>query len=112
MAIRGIDVVLINKTATSEDGFGNPVYEETRTVINNVLVSPTSTQEVTDQLSLTGRKAVYTLAIPKGDQNIWEDQYVEFFGKRFHVFSSKIQGIEHMIPLDWNAKVYVEIYEW
>ena len=47
--------------------------------MDNVLVSPTQSDDVVNQLSLTGRKAVYTLAIPKGDENTWENQEVRFF---------------------------------
>ena len=61
--------------------------------------------------SRTGRKAVYTLAIPKGDTHEWEDQKVIFFGKEWRVFGAELEGIEDLIPLDWNKKVYVERYE-
>ena len=109
--IQGITVNLIQRVQTGTDEFNSPVYEEQIISVDNVLVSPTSSDDVTDQLNLTGRRAIYTLAIPKGDKNVWENQYVEFFGNRFHVFSKTIEGIESMIPLKWNKKVYVEIYE-
>lgn len=109
--IKGIPVVLINKVQTGTDDFDRPVYTEERTTVDNVLVSPTESQDVVSQLNLTGKKAVYTLGIPKGDTNHWEDQDVEFFGERFHVFTVVTKGIESMIPLDWNGKVMVERYE-
>ena len=79
--------------------------------MNDVLVAPTESTDIIDQLNLTGRKAVYTIAIPKGDTHIWEDQDIEFFGERFHVFTPQIRGIEANIPLRWNSKVMVERYE-
>lgn len=109
--IKGIPVILINKIQSGVDGFGHPTYTEQRTTVDNVLVSPAESEDVISQLNLTGRKAVYTLGIPKGDTHIWEDQYVEFFGERFHVFTIQTKGIESMIPLDWNGKVMVERYE-
>lgn len=109
--IKGIPVVLINKVKTGEDGFGHPTYDEVRTTVENVLVAPSQSEDIINQLNLTGRKAVYTLGIPKGDTNIWEDQDVEFFGERFHVFTIQTKGIENMIPLSWNGKVMVERYE-
>ncbi len=109
--IKGIPVVLINKVKTGEDDFGHPTYNEVRTTVNNVLVAPSESEDIINQLNLTGRKAVYTLGIPKGDTNIWEDQDVEFFGERFHVFTIQTRGIESMIPLSWNGKVMVERYE-
>lgn len=97
-------------TKTGTDPFGNPIYEETDIDVENVLVSPTSTDDIVNQLTLTGKKAVYTLAIPKGDTNDWEDKEVKFFDKRWRTFGFPIEGIEDLIPLDWNKKVMVERY--
>lgn len=109
--LKGITIILINKTETSQDPFGNPVFSETETEVENVLVAPTLSDDIVNTLSLTGRKAVYTLAIPKGDTNTWENQEVRFFGQRWRVFGIPIQGIDELIPLSWNKKVTVERYE-
>lgn len=109
--IKGIAVTLFEKRETGKDPFGTPIYEEVPELVENVLVSPTSSEDVTNQLSITGRKAVYTLAIPKGDTHNWENQKVEFFGQTWRTFGIPLEGIEAMIPLDWNKKVLVERYE-
>ena len=109
--IKGITVTLITKQQTGTDPFDNPIYEDVEIEVDNVLVSPTSSEEVLNQQNLTGRTAVYTLAIPKGDTNVWENQEVHFFGKRWRVFGIPLQGIDELIPLDWNKKVTVERYE-
>lgn len=111
MTIKGITVTLINKIKTGENPFGAPIFEEEEIEVQNVLVSPTSSDEVLNQQNLTGRTAVYTLAIPKGDTNTWENQEVRFFGKRWRVFGIPLEGIEELIPLQWNKKVTVERYE-
>lgn len=110
--IKGITVKLITRVKTGEvDAFDAPIYREEETTVDNVLISPTHADDVINQLSLTGRTAVYTLAIPKEDTNSWENQIVEFFGRRWRVFGIPTQGIDHLIPLDWNKKVMVERYE-
>ena len=109
--IKGITVTLITRTQNGTDPMGAPIYKESTTSVDNVLVAPTSSDDVVNQLSLTGRKAVYTLAIPKGDTNVWENQIVEFFGKRWKAFGIPTQGIDDLIPLSWNKKVMVERYE-
>lgn len=109
--IKGITVNLINLVETGVDGFNRPIYEEHSTLVENVLVYPSSSDDVIEQLNLTGKRAVYTLGIPKGDTHAWQDQYVEFFGKRWHVFTIPTMGIEENIPLSWNTKVMVELYE-
>ena len=111
MNIKGITVTLINKKEVGKDPFGNPIYDDVEIEVDNVLVSPVSTEDIVHTLELTGKKAVYTLAIPKGDENDWEDAEVIFFGERWRTFGFVTQGIEHLIPGDWNKKVMVERYE-
>lgn len=111
--MRGITVTLYEKTQTGTDAFNKPVYAENPVPVSNVLVSPATQggEEVLDTLNLTGRKAVYTLAIPKGDTHIWEGNRVEFFGESWNVIGMPTQGIEDLIPLAWNKKVQVERIE-
>lgn len=109
--IRGIDVIIYNKEQTGTDGFGRPIYEEIPETVSNVLVQPAASSEVLDTLNLTGKKTVYTLAIPKGDDHDWRNKKVSFFGKTFKTFGEPIQGIETLLPLEWNKKVTVEEYE-
>lgn len=109
--IKGITVTLINNKEVGRDPFDNPIFEDVEIEVENVLIKPTSTEDVVNTKDLTGRTAVYTLAIPKGDTNTWENQEVRFFGERWRVFGIPLQGIEELIPLDWNKKVMVERYE-
>ncbi|MGI1779316.1 hypothetical protein [Streptococcus uberis] len=109
--IHGIQITLIDKQVVSVDPFGTPVVKDVEILVDNVLVSPATTDDVTNQLSLTGKKAVYTLAIPKGDLHDWENKEVIFFGQKWRTVGFATEGIESMIPLEWNKKVMVERYE-
>lgn len=109
--IKGIKVTLINKIEVGKDPFNNPIYEDLPIKVDNVLVAPTKTEDIVNQLDLRGKKAVYTLAIPKGDPHNWEDAEVLFFDQKWRTFGFVTEGIEHLIPLDWNKKVMVERYE-
>ena len=108
--IKGITIILYEKRKTGEDGFHRPIYEEIPVEVKNVLVAPDSGENVTDQTNLNGKKATYTLAIPKGDTHDWEDVTVEFFGKKWKTTGPCLEGIEDLIPLEWNKKVTVERY--
>lgn len=108
--IKGITVVLFDKKKTGIDAFNRPIYQDEEIKIENVLVAPSTTDDIATSQDLFGKKAVYTLAIPKGDTHIWEDRKVKFFDKTWHTFGFAIQGIEENIPLDWNKKVMVEMY--
>lgn len=109
--IKGITVVLYEKTPIDTDPFGQPIYEEIPVFVDNVLVAPVSSEDIISDMNLYGKKAVYQLGIPKGDTHEWENAKVSFFGQDFKTFGKVTMGIEDMIPLHWNKKIKVEIYE-
>lgn len=108
--IKGITVTLHEKTQNGVDEFNQPTYEIQKVKVKNVLVSPSTPDDITTSTDLVGKKAIYTLAIPKGDTHVWENKKVEFFNETWQVFGFSIMGIEDNIPLDWNRKVMVERY--
>ena len=65
--MKGITVTLYEKTIIGYDRIGTPIVEETPVQVSNVLVAPTSSEDVVEELNLYGKRSVYTLAIPKGD---------------------------------------------
>ncbi len=109
--IKGITVTLYKETVGEPDAFGRPTYTETEEQVHNVLVAPASTSETLDTVNLTGKKAVYTLGIPKGDTHDWKDKKVKFFGETFKTFGEPLKGIDAMVPTEWNTKIQVERYE-
>ena len=109
--IKGITVVLVDKVEVGTDSFGTTLHKDVDVEVDNVIVSPTSTDDVVNEMNLTGKRAIYTLAIPKGDYHEWANREVKFFDKRWRTIGMPLEGIEEMIPLDWNKKVTVEAYE-
>mgnify|MGYP006988916694 CR=1 FL=1 len=107
----GITVTLYGRIKTGTDGFNRPEYAETQIQVSNVLIGEPSSEDIADELNTSGKHLAYTLAIPKGDTNDWIDKKVSFFGKDYRTFGEVTQGIEELIPLSWNKKVKVEIYE-
>lgn len=108
--ITGIDVILYTKTQTGTDALGAPIYAQTAETVQNVLVGEPTADDLINELQLYGKRLAYTLAIPKGDSHDWDDVEVEFFGKKFRTYGTAVQGIEHLVPLNWNKKVKVEAY--
>ena len=108
--LKGITITLYEKVKIGEDEFHNPIYEEIPVEVENVLVAPASSTDIVDSVNLYGKKAVYNMAIPKGDTHNWENVIVEFLGQRWRTFGFPTEGIEEMIPLYWNKTVKVERY--
>lgn len=109
--MKGYDVILIQKTQTGTDPFGNPIYTETQETVKDCLIGQPSSDDVTSSVELYGKKVAYTIGIPKGDTNDWTDAEVVFFGKRFKTIGFPQEGIIENIPLRWSKNVKVELYE-
>lgn len=110
--MKGITVTLYTQTQTGTDALNHPIYTENAVLVSDVLVSPIGSTEQLETYTLTGRKAVYQLGIPKGDNNDWKAGYkVSFFGQDWRITGIPTEGIEDLIPLRWNKKVQVEKYE-
>lgn len=110
--MRGITVTLYNRRRTGVDALNHPIYEEISVNVDNVIVAPMNSTEALETYNLTGRRAIYQLAIPKGDENEWTaGKRVRFFNKDWRIIAIPTEGIEIMIPLSWNKKVQVETYE-
>jgi len=107
----GVPIILYDKEQTGVDAFNHPIYAERPVTVENVLIGEPSTEDVINDLQLYGKRLAYTLGIPKGDAHVWTDRTVEFFGQKFRTYGKPTQGIDHLIPLDWNKKVKVEEYE-
>ena len=111
LMIKGMTVSLEIRTKTGIDELNRDIYSSDWVDVPNVLVAPVSSDDQLSSLELHGKKAVYQLAIPKGDTHIWDDRLVRFFGQTWHVFGAPETGIEENIPLSWNTKWKVETYE-
>ncbi len=114
--LAGIPILLEVKTQTGEaDIFGMPIYSTAWETVENVLVGQPDADEVTQTLSLTGKRVVYKLAIPKGDAHNWNDVRVILpppysFAGTYLTVGFPISGIDELIPLSWNQKILLERY--
>ena len=106
--MKGVTVILHEKTQTGVDGLNNPVYFVQPVQVENVLVGEPTTDDITSSISIYGKRIQYMLGLPKGDQQVWTDTEVEIFGETFRTFGDMIQGIEANVPTPWHKKVRVE----
>lgn len=109
--IKGQTVKLHIKTVAGQDAFGMDEYIDTVVNVDNVLISPTASEDIVNEMQMYGKHSVYTLSIPKGDNHVWEDTQIEFFDKVWKSFGPITEYQEELVPLDWNKKVKVELYE-
>ena len=108
--IKGKTIILYDRIQVGVDAFNHPVYQETPVSVENVLITPVDTKDITGDYQRHGKRQVYELSIPKKNTNVWENREVEFYGKRWQTIGFPQDLIEENVPLDWNRKVRVERY--
>ena len=108
--MKGMTIELGVKTEVGVDPFGAPIYETNYIEVEDVLVGQPSSEDLTSTLDLTGKRIAYVLGIPKGDEHVWVDTTVRFWGKTFQTIGEPETGIQANIPLRWGQNVKVEAY--
>lgn len=114
MKLHGITIQLLVKAQTGIDDFNRPIYEETAVDVSDVLVGQPAATEVLEVQNLTGKKIVYWLGIPKGDEHDWKNAKVilpDPFAGTYRTISFAQTGIQDLIPLMWGQNIAVERYE-
>ncbi|MCM1172079.1 MAG: hypothetical protein NC393_08115 [Clostridium sp.] len=107
--IKGQTIQLkIRRDTGQKDEFNRPIYDDSYVKVDDVLIGEPSSDEITNALTLTGKKVAYTLAIPKTDSNNWTDTEVILWGEHYKTIGNPVQGIDENMPLRWNKKVKVE----
>lgn len=109
--IKGETVILIDRTETGKNPFGEPIYAETQTAVNNVVIGNPSTDDVVSELDLSGKRIAFVLGIPKTDTNDWKDKVILIRGERFKSFGFPLTQTAANVPGAWNTQVKVERYE-
>lgn len=109
--IKGITITIYQKQKYGKDMFGHDLYEEIQKEVDDVLVAPIASNDISVNTNTDISKTQYNLAIPKGDDHDWNNTKVKFFGKTWKTVGEPVEGIEENIPLRWNKKVVVERYE-
>lgn len=109
-----VTVSLEKRTQSGTDAFNEPEYTVETVSVSGVLVGEPSTEDITNAYAMHGARVTYRLAIPKGDENDWDNTYVTLpspFSGRYRTVGIATSGIEANIPLRWNKKVLLERYE-
>lgn len=113
MGIEGISITLYTETVTGYDDFNREIVETKAVTIDNVVVGQPSSEDITSEINVSGKRAVYNLAIPKDDKNDWTNKVVEFYGKKWRTIGVPTQFMDgYMGPSwPWNKQIKVEEYE-
>lgn len=110
----GETVTIITKSNTGKDAFSNPITSDIDVDINNVLVQPVSSLDITDGGNRPdGDKVAYRLMLPKAwvyNQPTIDLRSSEFIvrGKRLKAIGNPGYFDDKNTPTEWCMSVNVE----
>lgn len=108
--IKGEKVKLVSITQNGTDPFGAPIYTETQIEVDNVIVGTPSTDDVTMDVNLLGKRLAFVLGIPKGDTHDWKDKDIIIRNERYKSYGFPLTQTAENVPGKWNTQVKVEKY--
>ena len=104
--LEGIDVVVVRHVPTGEvDAMGEPITEDTREVVHDVLVAPRSSADVDDPKRPNGDDIAIKAHFPKGYSSSLAGCDIEFWGMRYRVQGDPMGYIPELTPGRWNRPV-------
>jgi hypothetical protein len=112
MMLNRTTVTLYNKVEGAVDEFNRPVETDSNpiTVSGCVVGQPTS-DDVTNEMNLSGKRISYWIFIPNGDTHTWENSYVVIGSRKYSTIGIPVESFADMKMIPCNRKIAVEVYE-
>ena len=113
MEIKGIPIILNELVVTGVDDFNREIIEESPVTIENVVIGQPTSDDILNEVNLSGKTISYMLAIPADDDHNWENTTVEFYGKKWRTVGAPIKYMDGFMgaKFPWNKKIKVTAYE-
>ena len=105
--IRGVDVTVTRRTATTCDAMGEPVFSLTTTTVGNVLWHEASTDEIDESTRMFGVECDLSLDFPKTYTDSLEGCTVNVNGDEYRVLGDPKGYMAENTPTPWNRSVKV-----
>lgn len=106
----GETVTITQRSEVGRDGFNNPIFEDTETDVENVLVAPATGDDVIESVRPEGSEVKYTLYFPKTFVGKLENERVKVRGDWLDVIGCPDCFDLNNCPTDWNMVVKVGVF--
>lgn len=98
-------------TETGVDAFHRPTTTKTWENVSGCVVGSPSSDDVTNEMNLTGKRIAYVILIPKGDAHNWENTEVEIGGEVFKTIGAPVRSFANLPNIPCDQRISVERYE-
>lgn len=111
--IKTVAITLYKKTSSGKDPFNRETYTETPVTVENIVIGQPTSDDILNEVNLSGKTIAYVLSIPEGDSNDWENVVVEFYGRKWRTVGIPVEYTDGFFPggmMPWNKKIMVESF--
>lgn len=105
--ISGTSVTVLRRVLSSRDEMGEPVFATSTETVGNVLVTPSSTDEMDETNRAFGVTCELTLHFPKSYTASLDGCAVEVSGVEYRVLGDPQPYMPENTPTPWNRPVKV-----
>lgn len=105
--ISGMEVEVVRRTMTGRDEMGEPIFSESHEPVGNVLVTPSSTDEMDETNRAFGISCELTLHFPKDYTASLEGCSVIVYGDEYRVLGDPQPYMPENTPTPWNREAKV-----
>ena len=105
--LAGESVVVITRTETGRDRGNSPIWSESETVVDDVLVEPRDGGDVVESNRPDGTEVAYLLHFPKTHTASLRGCRVRVRGRELHVVGDPDGYQPELTPGPWNRQVRV-----
>jgi len=106
--LEGETVVVIQRAEVGRGAGNTPIYTTVEETVDNVLISPASTDDVIESNRPDGTELVWNLDFPKTFTGPLRGCRVRVRGEEFHVVGDPRPYLPTLTPGQWNRPVKVE----
>lgn len=98
-------------TEAGTDAFHRPITTKVWEEVKGCVVGSPSSDDVTNELNLSGKRIAYVILIPKGDTHTWEGTEVEIGGEVYKTIGKPVRSFADLPRIPCDQRISVERYE-
>ena len=111
MVLNQTTIQIKTRTQTGVDAFNRPTYTDAWEDVAGCVVGSPSSEDVENELNLSGKRIAYEIFLPNGDTHTWNGTSVMIGSREYRVIGDARESFVSFPHIPCNKLISVEAYE-